>query len=406
MAKSIPGTARSRSTTSSAQEVSISCFEITDTVSGGYGVQLYARFSTDGTASCADDWEYTGLCETGEFGDITYGAPYGVGFYEFFTIARDNAGNFEAMKETADCSTEYNPDYALSSCWAAPEVSAATVAVDYQVDVGEAGFDHVELWHRYSADCADWPGSWSDSGMTSGAEAGTFVFDAAEGDGCYRFCTVALNEDMLAEPFASVCDCETSVDGTVPFSSLSGPGLAGSVPVTVYYDASDAGEEGTFCSGVACVEVWYSLDDETPVLHERIELAPATVATGSTQFHPPQEGVYDLWSIAIDAFGNLEGPPPAADLSLTVDLAAQVSSASCDSFGVAFPISVTFEASDTLTEVVNVDLWVRYESGDWADTGLSGTSETGTLYYTPDTTQEGTYYFYTVAADEAMVALS
>ncbi|HUT04988.1 MAG TPA: choice-of-anchor D domain-containing protein [bacterium] len=376
-------------------------FEITDAVSGGYGVQLYARFSTDGTASCADDWEYTGLYETGEFGSLTYAPPYGTGFYEFFTIARDNAGNFEAMKDTADCSTEYNPDYALSSCWAASEASAATVAVSFEVDVGQAGFDHVELWYKYSEDCSDWPENWTDGGITSDAEAGTLVFEAAHRDGCYRFCTIALNENMLAELFPSVCDCQTRVDGTLPTSALSGPGLAGSVPVTLSYDASDLSGEGTFCSGVACVEVWYSLDDETPVLYERIELAPATVATGSIQFSPAQEGVYDLWSIAIDAFGNYEEAPAAADLTLTVDLTAPISSAGCDSFGVAFPIAVTFAASDTLTEVVTVDLWVRYESGDWEDTGLSGSEESGTLYYTPDTAQEGTYYFYTVATDEA-----
>jgi len=68
---------------------------------------------------------------------------------------------------------------------------------------------------------------------------------------------------------------------------------------------------------------------------------------------------------------------------------------------VAFPIAATFEASDTLTDIVNVDLWVRYESGDWEDTGLSGTGDSGTLYYTPGTAQEGTYCIYTVAADEA-----
>ncbi|MBN1593179.1 MAG: choice-of-anchor D domain-containing protein [Candidatus Coatesbacteria bacterium] len=375
-------------------------FEITDAVSGGYGVQLYARFSTEGTNSFSGDFEYTGLYETGEAGSIAYEPPYGPGFYELFTIARDKAGNFEAMKDAADCATEYNPEYALSSCSSAPETSSAMVEVSYEVDVGEEGFDHVELWYKYSSDCSDWPEDWADTGLVSGDETGKFDFDAEHGDGCYRFATIALNQNMLSEPFPRKYDCQTSLDETIPSSVMSGPSLTGSAPVTLFYDSDDSNGEGKFCAGIAQVEIWYSFDG-TPVLYEFIEQAPATIATGSVQFSPAHDGIYEIWSIAIDGFGNREEAPAEADISLTVDFVAPTSAASCDTFGQGFPVAVAFTALDAMTEILEVSLWAKYESGSWEETGLSGSGETGTLYYTPATAQEGSYQFYTVATDHA-----
>ncbi|MBN1592748.1 MAG: right-handed parallel beta-helix repeat-containing protein [Candidatus Coatesbacteria bacterium] len=391
-------------------------YQITDAVSGGYGVKLYMHFSTSGTTALdaegtawkgrptptplATDWEYTGLYERGEMGSIKYEPPYGPGVYELFTIARDKAGNFEEMKDAAETITEYNPEYALSTCWSPSDTSAATIDVEFEIDIGDEGYDHVELWYMFSSDGEDWPETYTNTTLTSDAESGTFDFEPTEGDGIYRFCTIALNQNMLAEPFPRANDCETKVDCSPPSSELSGPSLSGSIPVTISYDASDLIEEGTYCSRLASLELWYSMDEST-VPYDCIPLSSATVATGSIEFSPVQEGAYGMWSVAIDEFGNREEFPSEPDFILTVDLAAPTSSASCDGYGKGFPVSVAFVADDTMTEVETVELWARYESGNWEDTDLSSSGDSGTFYYTPETVLEGTYYFYTIATDEA-----
>ncbi len=374
-------------------------FEITDALSGAYGVKLYVCFSTVATAACTGDWEYTGEYEYGTAGSITYEPPYGAGIYRFFTIAHDKAGNVEAMKDTADCATDYNPDYALSTCWGPSEASSATLAIVYAADVGQAGLEHVELWYAFSADGADWPDEWLDSGVTSDATDGTLVFETLHGDGYYRFCTIALNDDLLAEPFPSACDCEVAVDATVPSSSVSGPSITGSLPVTLYYDASDLVEEGRFLSGVESVELWYSFDGEQ-VLEAVFEGTPATIASDSVEFAPSEEGTYELWSIAVDGFGNREAAPQEPDLMLTVDLTPPISSVSAPAYSQSFPLMVSAVATDAITEVTGVSMYYSLDGGDWVLAGQIDASQ-GTLAFTPDEPLEGVYGFVSVATDLA-----
>ena len=374
-------------------------FAITDALSGAYGVELYLCFSTVATTACTGDWEYTGEYEYGTAGTISYEPAYGAGYYRFFTIARDKSGNTEEMKETEDCITDYNPDYVLSSCWAPDEASAATVAVDYATDIGEAGLDHVELWYKFSPDGADWPDEYLDSGVSSDAAEGTLVFEMPDGDGYYRFCTVALNEDLLAEPFPSACDCEVLVDATVPLSAVSGPSIAGDLPATVHYDASDQGQEGHFLSGVKSIEVWYSFEGSN-TLYEAISGTPATIATGSVDFAPAQEGIYTLWSICTDAFGNREPTPPEPDMELAVDLAPPISSVSAPQYSTAFPVQVSVVATDAVTLVTSVSVYYSLDGGDWLLAGEIDASR-GTLDFTPENVVEGVYGFISVGTDAA-----
>ncbi len=374
-------------------------FAITDALSGAYGVKLYVCFSTVATAACTGEWEYTGEYEYGTAGSITYEPPYGAGFYRFFTIARDKAGNFEAMKDTADCACDYNEDYALSTCWGPSEASSATLAIVYAADIGQAGLEHVELWYAFSADGADWPDEWLDSGVTSEATDGTFVFETPHGDGYYRFCTISLNDDLLAEPFPSACDCQVAVDATVPSSSVCGPSITGSLPVMLYYDGSDLVEEGRFLSGVKWVEVWYSFYGEH-VLEAVFEGTPATIASDSVEFAPAQEGIYELWSIAVDGFGNREAAPQEPDLMLRVDLTPPESLVSAPAYSQSFPIMTSAVATDAITEVTGVSVYYSLGGGDWVLAGAIEASQ-GTLAFTPDEALEGVYGFVSVATDLA-----
>ncbi|MBN1591951.1 MAG: FG-GAP repeat protein [Candidatus Coatesbacteria bacterium] len=375
-------------------------FEVMDEVSGAQGVELYVRFSTRVETPNSDDWEFTGLYASGAAGSIMYTPPYGIGIYEFFTIARDNSGNLEPMKVSADCVTDYNPGYVITHCFEDTGVAEDIVVLQYEADVGEVPLDHVELWYKHSSDGVTWLGEWSDSGLDSAAEGGALIFPAADGDGRYRFCTVGINEEALIEPFPKDYDFETGVDTTVPESTVWGPTLSGSSPVTLFYEASDAEGDGLFCSDVEWVEIWYSLGEEA-VSYDRLHVAPAASVSGSIQFLPPQEGIYEIWSIAIDSLGNEEEAPETADLVLTLDLSSPISSASCAEYGTGFPVEVNYTADDDWSEVESVRLWVRYGTGSWEDSGMADLGGTGTFYYVPVVEREGTYQFYTTATDGA-----
>ena len=57
-------------------------------------------------------------------------------------------------------------------------------------------------------------------------------------------------------------------------------------------------------------------------------------------------------------------------------------------------------ASDATSGVSETRLWVRYEGGSWAYSGLWATGTSGTFTYAP-TYGDGTYTFATRAADAA-----
>jgi len=376
-------------------------YEVSDPLAGGSGVMLYVCFTADGstTSAITQDWEYTGAYDYGPAGTIDYTPPCGAGTYQFFTIGRDRAGNFETMKDTADCACDYNEDYALSSCWGPLEASSATLAIVYAGDVGEAGLDHVELWYAFSIDGADWPDEWADSGLTSDATDGTLVFERPHGDGYYRFCTIALNDDLLAEPFPIAYDCEVAVDATVPSSSLLGPNIAPSLPVTVSYHADDQDQEGRFFSGVESVEVWYSYEGSS-FLYEAFYCTPATIASGSAEFAPTQEGIYELWSTATDAFGNREPTPLPPDVQLAVDLTPPASLVASPAYSQSFPMMISAVATDAITDVTGVSVYYSLDGADWLFAGEIEASR-GTLGFTPDEALEGVYGFVSVAADSA-----
>jgi len=67
-------------------------------------ISLYYRYSSDNSSwSIWEEWDYDDtISGTSASGTFSFVAPYGEGFYEFYTIANDTSGNSETAPATAD----------------------------------------------------------------------------------------------------------------------------------------------------------------------------------------------------------------------------------------------------------------------------------------------------------------
>jgi len=106
---------------------------------------------------------------------------------------------------------------------------------------------------------------------------------------------------------------------------------------------------------------------------------------------------YDLRVIVTDNVGNVYTSEAVTTTCDTTDPESNASSPDYDNEGA---IAVEWTASDSTSGVASTALYVRAEGGSWMDSGLTPqTGISGTFDYTP--TIDGTYYFQTVATDNA-----
>jgi len=165
-------------------------------------------------------------------------------------------------------------------------------------------------------------------------------------------------------------------------------------PVTLAFTAADT------TSGVANVALFVSINGSA---YSDTGLSASGVA-GNFEFTPDviADGVYRFYTVATDKAGNVESAPGQADATVTFDLGAPVSEADVASeYSNAFPVRVSYSASDTASGLAEVRLKVSFNGGAFADSGLSAQAATGVFSYTPAPPTDGRYEFYSVASDEA-----
>lgn len=365
-------------------------YQSVDALTAVVNVHLYYRY-TDLNGVPDDTLRDTGLDEGEASGEFVWGPDMGPGYYNFYLAAMDAAGNVEGTDGAADAVCLYDPRLALSEMNAPEYVTEPTVPIDFTTDAGSDGYDHVTLEYRYGETLAEAEAAdWITTSLVSTAPSGTLEFGCPDGDGFYQFFTRAASASLLLEPIPDVPDATTLYDGIAPVTSIAGPALSATPEFDLTYTTAEN-------YGLASIDIYYRFEG---ILYF---FKTVHTSSGTEAFNAQgNEGVYSFYTIGTDVAGNVESVPPAGyDCQVTVDLNSPQSLASVDTYGTGFPIPVIYTASDTMTQVVNVALWAKFEGGSWVNTGLSGPGALGTLNYTPASAVQGRYYFYTIAVDEA-----
>ncbi len=171
-----------------------SSYTITATASDGESwvesVELFYLFSSDNTSwglptsfgvDTESPWEWT------------FDFPSGDGYYRFYTIAVDAAGNTESAPATWDARCAYDTELPTSTAdtispyWCPTSPLTITATAD---DVG-SGLVAVELFYRHSTDNSTWS-SWISFEVKT-QTPWEWSFDFPNGDGYYEFYTVAYD---------------------------------------------------------------------------------------------------------------------------------------------------------------------------------------------------------------------
>ncbi len=193
---------------------------------------------------------------------------------------------------------------------------------------------------------------------------------------------------------AFVVKMADTVDNLPPLSSASSPFYANTIPISVTWTASDA------ASGVDNTNLWVKFGD-SGVWTDTGLSQPGT--SGNFSYTPANgDGTYYFATVATDNVGNVEPDPTGSgDDSTIYDITAPNSSATSPEVVTAAPITVTWTASDATSQVSQTSLWVkRGNGGMWTDSGLVQSGTVGVFYYMP-IGGSNTYFFATVATDNA-----
>ncbi len=184
-----------------------------DALSGVSSVQLYYRYSADNAS-----WGGWILFNTDSAAayDFNFDFPQSDGYYEFYTIAMDNAFNMEAAPGSADAICAYDPvppaswvdmisPYLqhMSPLLITATASDATTSVDY-----------VELWYRYSNFNFTW-GAWTIIGNDTTSPY-SYSFTFPNGEGYYQFYTRAMDNNSQYEPAPVMADTSCQYELIIP----------------------------------------------------------------------------------------------------------------------------------------------------------------------------------------------
>ncbi len=157
-------------------------FTASDTLSGIASVDLY-YLHEHGLAQAA------GYSSPESSGTFEFEFSDGDGLYEFYTIATDMAGNTEAVSITPDCSVLLDTVAPETSCESPESTSSPSVEVSFTAMDAGSGVAETRLLYRLSVGLA-----WTETGLSSQAGSGTFVFSFSAGAGLYEFKAVSVDQ--------------------------------------------------------------------------------------------------------------------------------------------------------------------------------------------------------------------
>jgi hypothetical protein len=204
-------------------------------------VELWYRNSTDNSTWGA--WTSFGTDNIAPY-QWSFSFPAGEGYYEFFSIANDGAGNPETMKASAEAICAYDTTSPISNVAVITSYwhTTSPLTITATASSSMSSIESVELWYRFSSDNINW-GSWISFAIDTAAPW-SWSFDFPNDEGFYEFysrATDLLGNVEIAPGFA---DTECAYDITSPtissFSALADPcELGDNIDISArFYDIS------------------------------------------------------------------------------------------------------------------------------------------------------------------------
>jgi len=372
-----------------------SVFVTDDDLSGIAIVRLWYRYSDDNGETFSSDWTDSGAYSEVATGILTFGAGHGDGLYELKTLATDNAGNQET-KEAADQQVILDTALPVATVACAEFATELPLRLDFVATDGTigAGIASVLFWYQFGDE------TWTPTGLEGDGTSGTVWFSPAEGRGEYQFFAISKDYAGNAEQVVYEPEAALTYDDQVPISFAFCVNYGASPEIEVGYEAT--GRE----SGIASVSLFFrfSADGGSSWDPDWTDLGETRdTPFGSFDFVAGYgEGRYEFYTITENNAGAVEQPPSSADAWHIYDETIPSHQLSSPESANSSPIDVSFEVDDGQggSGLDTIELYFRFEGGDWRTSDLSSDETTGAFSFAPQD-GDGTYDFCAVVIDRA-----
>jgi len=301
----------------------------------------------------------------------TYAYPNPLGKYNYTVKAENATGwssssahNFTLQDTTAPNSSVNS----LPKYWYNANASVnATASDNYHVA-------SVKLKYRYSPDNSTWS-SWNDFSIDNAAPW-QWNFNFSDGDGYYRFFTIATDDAGNNEPWPPVYDESAAYDSTPPTSSIDGMAYwYTSLPIVITASASDS------LSGLNSVTLHYRYSSDNSSWGSWHVFATDSSSPWQWNFNAPDgDGYYEFYSIASDNASNEESKT-TADENAGVDTtppATSISASPSEGNHIKSSSSIVLSAIDA-TSGLNATYY-RIWNGSWHPAPGTGVGKGNNFY--------------------------
>jgi hypothetical protein len=371
--------------------------------SGLKNVTLYYRFSTNNISW--GGWKMVSVDATPPW-SWSFAFSNGSGYYQFYSIAKDNATNVETTPGSADAWCGYDATAPsstvnlITSYWKKTNITVTASASDAM-----SGVKNVTLYYRFSSNNASWEG-WVSAGVDS-VSPWSWSFSFSNGSGYYQFYSIAKDNATNVESAPGSADTRCGYDSQASTSLVNT--ITGywknTSPLIITASANDTGT-----SGLKNVTLYYryrttNISSWGGNVSFNIDSDPWISCTWSFTF-TNGTGHYQFYSIAKDNASNIEFSPGNADTLCGYDTVSPSSSVDTISpyWKTISPSAITATANDIPSGVKNVTLFYRFSTNNASWSGwVNGGSDTASPWSWSVSFSNGSgyYQFYCIAKDNA-----
>lgn len=361
-------------------------------LSGLKNVTLWYNYSSNNATGWIG-WQQFGLDTSDPWSwDFTF--PQGQGYYQFFSIANDTAGNIEPFKSVPDqvCGYDSTPPTSSVNALVFNITGTTPLTLQYAHSDSLSGVKNITLWYSYSPDGSSY-GVWTKFGTELQYPTfNDYSFTFPDGDGFYQFYTRAGDNATNWESPPATNDTWVWYDSTAPTSSINS--LVPYWQNISSLDITATADDGSGV-GVSNVTLWYRHSTDNLTWGSNNSYGIDTIAPWNWSFDfPGGDGYYEFYSIAEDNIGNSEALKTTPEAVCGYDVTKPMVSIGADVVANA-TFSKNASASDNLSGIASC-LWTQ-ESGP----GAISFGAASSLNTTISANQDGQYTIRLTVTDNA-----